>query len=464
MSLAPPGWRFEMTFCIPRKALSRRTMLRGFAGAAAVGIALPRLGAMLNGNGDAYAAGDPLSPRFGVWFWGNGSIPEVWVPGSTGVGESWALSPQLEVYAPVRENLTVITGHDVKVGGSAHKEGPAGALSGRPQNGQGNYAGPTIDHMIADLIGGDSPFKALHVGVSRATANAAGQAINYASSSGENTPVMPEYDARALFDRLFAHEVNSPTEGPNHRAFIRGHVLDAVREDIHSLNRRLGAEDARRLEQHLEGINELQLRIQAAEDGGVEACSQESLNPADFPEVVQDLEGSAGEAQNLAMAQLVTYALSCDLTKVFLFQHGRPAAHYDMSNIGINVDVHDNLSHQEGGLQPILQTAMQYWHNQGRVLMEMLQNTPDGDGNLLENSLVYATSDVSFGRTHSVQDYPILLFGRARGAIKGNQHVRRPGANVSEVLLTLLNLYGANLTEFGGGGGHVTSGISEILV
>src|SRR5690606_26444214 len=151
-----------------------------------------------------------------------------------------------------------------------------------------------------------------------------------------------------------------------------------------------------------------------------------------------DLEGSARDSQNLAMAQLVTYALSCELTNVFLFQHGRPAAHYDMSNIGINVDVHDNLSHQEGGLQPTLQKAMANWHNQGRVLMEMLQNTPDGAGNLLENSLVYATSDVSLGRSHSVKDYPILLFGRAGGALRGNQHFRSQGANVSSVLMTLL--------------------------
>lgn len=452
-----------MTFCIPKKSLSRRTILRGGLGLAAVSIALPRLGAMLNSNGDAYAAGEPLAKRFGVWFWGNGSIPEVWVPGQVGVGAEWELSPQLEVYAPVRDNLTVITGFDVKVGGSAHKAGPAGALSGRPHNGAGNYAGPTIDHMVADLIGGGSAFKALHVGVSRATANASGQAINYASSSGANTPVMPEYDARTLFDRLFALESEVPAGAPDHSRFVRARVLDAVREDAAKLRHRLGSEDAHRLDQHLEGINELQQRIEPNQPAAGQ-CAQESLDAGDFPEAVRDLEGSARDSQNLAMSQLVTYALSCELTNVFLFQHGRPAAHYDMSNIGINVDVHDNLSHQEGGQQPTLQKAMQYWHNQGRVLMEMLQNTPDGAGNLLENSLVYGTSDVSFGRSHSVKDYPILLFGKAGGALKGNQHFRSPGANVGSVLLTLLNIYGAELKEFGGGGGQVSSEVSEIFV
>jgi hypothetical protein len=107
--------------------------------------------------------------------------------------------------------------------------------------------------------------------------------------------------------------------------------------------------------------------------------------------------------------------------------------------------------------------AMMYWFDQCRVFMEMLQNTPDGAGNLLENSLVYGTSDVSFGFTHSKDEYPILLFGRAGGAIKGNQHHRTEGDNISKLLLTLVNLYGAQKTEFGAEEGLVTSGIPEIL-
>src|SRR5690606_37120968 len=106
--------------------------------------------------------------------------------------------------------------------------------------GGGNYAGPTIDHMVADLISGGTPFKSLQVGVSRATANASGQAINYASSSGENTPVMPEYDTRALFDRLFALGGELPEGAPDHSRFIRARVLDAVRDDAAKLRNRLG--------------------------------------------------------------------------------------------------------------------------------------------------------------------------------------------------------------------------------
>ena len=256
-----------MAFFIARKPLSRRLVLRGMAAGAAVGVSLPRLGAMLNGNGTAYAAGAALPKRFGVWFWGNGNNPNRWNPKATGVGPAWELSEQLMPFAKVKQNLTVLSGYDCKVGGAVHRTGPAAALSGAPHSRSLNYTAPTIDHVIAKLIGGTTPFRSLQVGVSRATANGGGHTVNYASASGPDAPVAPEYDARVVFQRLFGKAPSGlpaapgAPAGPDRSQARRKRVLDTIAEDARALRRRLGANDARRLDQHLDGIDQLEKRI-----------------------------------------------------------------------------------------------------------------------------------------------------------------------------------------------------------
>ena len=459
-----------MAISIPRKPLSRRAMLRGLAAGATATVALPCLEGMLNSNGTAYAAGGALPKRFGVWFWGNGMVPAIWNPKTVGLGSAWELTEQLMPFAPVKKNMTVLTGFEPKVGGVVHREGPAGALSGHPHtSGAMNYSAPTIDHVISKLIGGTTPFRSLEVGVSRATANGDGHTVNYASSSGPNTPVQPEYDAKAVFTRLFGRApAGTGTPGaPDRSPETRKRVLDTIAEDARALRKRLGISDIRRLDQHLDGIAQLEKRVAGLATmpggGGAAACALPADAASKFPGVLVDNNGLVSHEQNNAMADLMVYALSCDLTRVMLFQHGRPAAHYNMSVVNINVNIHDDISHKEAGNQPNFTRAVLYWMTQFNYLLEKMQSTPDGASNLLENSLIYATSDVSLGRSHSIVDMPCLLFGKGGGAIKGDQHHRGAKDNMSKVLFTLANLYGANVTTFGGGNGIVTTGVPEIL-
>jgi hypothetical protein len=393
-------------------------------------------------------------------------IPPRWIPKTAGIGTGWELSEQLMPFAKVKKYLTVLTGYQIKMTGSVHRIGPAGALSASPHSTALNYTAPTIDYVISKIIGNTTPFRSLEVGVCRATANGEGQAVNYASSSGANTPVQPEYDARAVFTRLFG---KAPAPGmtptaPANSAASRKRILDAVSLDVKDLKKRLGADDNRRLDQHLDGIQQLENRLTMSTMPMGMACTLPPGAPDKYPPVLADNNGLVTPDQNNAMVELSTYALSCDLTRTLLFQHGRPAAHYNMGVIGITKDIHDDISHQETGDQPIFNTAVMYWMDQFRVFVEKLADTPDGAGNLLDNAAIYATSDVSFGRTHSIDEYPLLVFGRAGGAIKGDQHVRTDKDNVSKILFTLVNLFGGNVTSFGAGGGMVTSGVSEILV
>jgi hypothetical protein len=457
-----------MAICIPRKPLSRRSLLRGMAGGALITVGLPRLGAMLNGNGTAYAQGGALPQRFGVWFWGNGILIPRWVPKATGIGDAWALSEQLMPFASVKKYLTVLTGYEVKITGSVHRQGPAGALSASPHTSALNYSAPTIDHVISNMIGKTTPFKQLEVGVSRATANGTGHAVNYASSSGANTPVQPEYDARAVFMRLFgrAPMMTTPTGLPDRSIARRRRVLDVVAEDTKQLKNRLGTEDIRRLDLHLEGIQALEKRIATMSTMPMGmGCTTLPANAAEmYPPVLADNNGLVTHELNQAMADLTTYALACDLTRVFLFQHGRPAAHYNMSVIGITTDIHDDISHQEPGDQPRMNSAILYWMGQFKYFLEKMAATPDGAGNLLDNSLVYGTSDVSDGKSHGIKDFPAIFFGKAGGKVKGDQHIRvANNDNFSKILFTLVNLYGANVTQFGAGPGLINAGVPEML-
>src|SRR5579859_6184742 len=142
-----------------RNVISRRTILRGtLAGGVSIALPLPRLGGMLNGNGTAYANGTALPVRFGFWFFGNGIIPERWVPTSTGIGSAWALSEELAPLAAVKPWLSVVTGCDIKVPDQApHASFPACALSGAT-NGNKTTLLPTIEQVIAKLIGAGTTF------------------------------------------------------------------------------------------------------------------------------------------------------------------------------------------------------------------------------------------------------------------------------------------------------------------
>ena len=151
-----------------RTVLPRRIFLRGMlAGGVSVAVPLPRLFGMLNNNGTAYAAGGALPVRFGTWFFGNGIIPNRWVPSTTGSGSAWKLSEQLSPLEQVKPWLSVLSGFSIKIPNNApHASMPSAALSGA-QVGANSTQLPTIDQVIAKTIGGGTPFPSgLHVGIS----------------------------------------------------------------------------------------------------------------------------------------------------------------------------------------------------------------------------------------------------------------------------------------------------------
>src|SRR5579872_164932 len=212
-----------------RSILSRRSVLRGIlAGGASVTVPLPRLVGMLNDNGTAYAAGGAMPVRFGVWFFGNGIIPNRWVPSRTGVGDTWTLSEQLAPLQEVKPYLNVVTGLTIKVpNNAAHSSMPSAALSGA-QVGSGGMQSPSIDQLVAKVTDASSLLfhPGIHVGNSNHNgATALDRGISY---SAANSPNPPNYSPAALFKQLvqFATTGGMPAP-PDPELFNRKLVVDA---------------------------------------------------------------------------------------------------------------------------------------------------------------------------------------------------------------------------------------------
>jgi hypothetical protein len=449
-------------------SLSRRALLRG----AAATVALPALEAMLNSNGTALADGRPLPKRLGIFFWGNGVRLKQWVPAEQ--GRHWALSEELAPLAEVKRHINVVTGTAIKTGNEwVHHAGTVGILSGSPMMSQphptstyaSTFSAPSIDQVAADVIGRATPFRSLEVGVSRRMTDNEGTTLLYLSHRGPDNANPPEFDPERVFDRLFgaAARLGVSAGGPSvladERAVGRS-VLDVVAEDARSLLQRLGTSDRRRMDQHLQNIREIEKRIASTWRRPAQCRAGE----APWPAAPLERDGKEPLADiNEAMSRLVALALSCDLTRVFTFMFSGSVGTTVYWQVGQDKQ-HHKVTHDEPGEQPLVHAATVFVMQNFARLLETLAATPDGAGNLLDHSAILATTDTSQGKEHSLDDYPILLAGRAYGALRypGVHYRSAKQENSSKVLLSLLRSVGVRLRRFGNKGGEVNAGLSAI--
>lgn len=456
-----------------RKPLNRRTVLRGaLATGAAVTIPLPLLEAMLNESGTALAqSATPLSPLYVTWFFGNGSLPGLWKPAKTGAGAEWELSAQLSPLADHKSHLTVISGLEGKlvVSGVEHPTGSAAATTGAPLSGNAVRAA-SIDQIVADLIGKDSPFRSLEVGVTPATPGGNQDALHTVSHRGPNARNNPEFDPKAVFNRLFTGGTKPPEDGGTEEAEklvkVRKSVLDSVLRDGASLQTRLGSADKQRVEQHLEAIRAIEKRLDSGAGGGGRPAV--CTSPV-APTVGRDNGSEAPPGVSGAMADLLTLALACERTRVASFMFSLPAAHVYYRHLGsdMNDDFHDTICHTDAGdksTQTRVDKGVRYTMRCLNEFLTKLAETPHGSGTLLDAALVYVTSDTGWGKTHDKTEWPVLLAGKAGGKLAGNEHRNFPGENLSRALLTVAQLMGSTKTDFGIDGGKVTAALPGIGV
>jgi hypothetical protein len=440
---------------------------------AAVAIPLPLLEIMLNENGTALAqTGMPVSPLYVTWFFGNGTLPGKWKPTATGAGSAWQLSPQLQPLAEVKSHLTVISGleNKVHVSGVEHPTGSAGCTTAAPLSGNAVRA-KSIDQIVADTISAGAAYRSIEVGVTPATPNGPQDTLHTVSHRGPNARNNPEFDPRAVFNRLFMGTTPPPPNDPAAEqaaklARVRKSVLDAILQDGASLQQRLGSADRQRVESHLESIRAIERRLvtEPPDTPPPAACSSVMM-----PSVGRDGQSEAPPAVNTAMVELSALALSCEKTRVLSFMFSLPAAHVYYRHLATNMndDFHDIICHGDAGdqsNQPRVDTGVLYAMRCLNEFLVKLKNTAYGASNLLDATLVYVTSDTAWGKTHTKGEWPVLFAGKAGGRLRGDEHHNFQNESLSRALLTIAQTMGGTLTEIGLDVGRSTSALPGIRV
>ncbi len=449
------------------KRFDRRTLLRGTLAGGVVSMGLPLLDCFLNEHGTALAQGAPLPLRFGAWMWGCGMNPDRWTPSAEGAGydlpiELQALDRELAPGIKLRDQVSILSGFDVHLDGRPnfpHTAGLMGTLTGSLPLEDYTVPAPTLDTLIAAHLGGRTRFRSLEMS---ATGNR-NQAYSFESQGVANAP---EISPIALYMRVFGPEFADPNAGPftpDPRLMLRQSVLSAVKDDRERLLQRVGTHDQQRLEQYFTSVRQLeqQLEILLAGPPDLESCER----PPSPAEESLGTEVQQSMSTNRLMADVLSFALACDQTRVFsmmfsdrisaLRQEGSSSQHHQLT--------HDEAIDAELGYQPeateFIYVSMNAWAD----FVERLAAIPEGDGTLLDNCLVFGHSDVSFAKVHGITGVPMMIAGSAQGALRPGVHVRGATSPSTRVGLTIQQVMGLNVESWGERSMEATQPVSEIL-
>jgi hypothetical protein len=400
---------------ITKKHLSRRAVLRGAVGAA---ISLPFLDAMV----PAASAAPPPQLRFGAVYVPNGIRPEIFTPASVGKLE---LPPLLESFTKLREHINVVTGLRAPDPFGHHVIGSLWLSGGsaKPTQGADVQAGQTIDQHIADAIGRDTPLRSLELGIEdiNSSTNSCqfGWSCLYLNTLAWQTPTQPlpnEMNPQSVFERMFG-DIGSAEERAA-RFKSKASILDSVIASASRLNSQLAPQDRSTVEAYLENIREVESRIQSS--------GQRASAAGDTPDAPAGIPGSYEEHVRV-MYELIALAWRADITRVATFMKGVEASSIGYAQIGVP-ESHHIVSHHGGVPDAIRKYAKinGYHLSLFAEFVEKLKNTPDGDGSLLDHSLVMYGSGMGNGDKHDQNMVPIVLAGSAGGRMKGGRHIATP--------------------------------------
>jgi hypothetical protein len=399
---------------ITKMSLPRRTFLRGMG----VTVGLPLLEAMVPAlTATAKTAANPRL-RFGAIYIPHGKIMKQWTPST--VGADFEFTPILKPLEPFKDSLVVVSGLD-RAGEADHAVACASWLSGavpKKTEGQDFRLATTIDQIVAKQIGQDTVFPSLELATEDFTGYVGGCSPGYACAymntlawSSPTTPLPTEINPRVVFERLFG---SSGTSAQRQARLQKNRtILDSVTEDVDDLRRMIGAEDRVRLGQYLDDVREIERRIQRTE--GQFSSQVTSIDaPIGVPESYEEHVG--------LLFDLIAVAYQADLTRVASFMMAREASGKTYPQIGLT-DTHHALSHHGEKPAKIAEHAKLNVYHVAHFakFLEKLRNTPDGEGSLLDHSLIFYGSGMSNGNAHSAGPLPLVMIGNVG---KGHRHIQ----------------------------------------
>ena len=442
----------------PGNRLSRRSLLRG----AGTALALPFLDAMVPAFASAAATTSASPTRMAFLYVPNGIVMDEWTPRTgEGAGE-WALPAELpritSAIAPYRKDLLVLSGLDCN-GGNALGDGPgdhgrAGAAyltatHPRKSAGKDVLAGTSVDQVAARKMQGVTRFASLELGCEEGVQGGNcdnGYSCTYSNTLAwktPTTPLPPEVRPRAVFERLFGSlDLGSDPVQRRRQEMYEKSILDGVLEDARQLRASLGGADKQKIDEYLTSVREIETRIQSVERG-----ARDPRYPVPSASVPSDF----GEHARL-MLDLMVMAFQTDLTRVstLLFSIEQSPRAYG-AEVGIP-EGHHGLTHHSGDKEKIEKvTQINCYHIQSLVyVLDKLRSIREGEGTLLDHSMIAYGSGISDGNLHDHSNLPLILAGGANGKLKGGRHIRyAKGTPMADLFVSMLDRMGVEGERFG---------------
>jgi hypothetical protein len=440
---------------LTKKALSRRTILRG----AGTAVALPLLDAMFPTLVPLAKADAKPRMRFGAVYFPNGAIMQQLTPATVGTG--FEFTPILKPLEPFRDSLLVVTNLTRSHPGSQfgdHAVSAAGFLTGvwpKRTEAEDVLANTTIDQVVARQIGQDTPLPSLEVATEDFTGYVGGCSpgfscsyLNTISWSNPSTPLPMEINPRAVFERLFG----AAGSAADRQARIQRErsILDSVVEEANNLGSGLGTRDRGRMNDYLDNLREIERRIQRQEARGA--------TQVDTPDAPIGVPDSFDEHVAL-LFDLLAVAWQSDTTRVFTFMMSRELSQRTYPQIGVT-EQHHSVSHHLNKPEKMAQVVKinAYYAGMYAKFLEKLRATPDGDGSLLDHSLLIYGAGMADSNVHATDPLPMIAIGGGVGT--GHRHEKLPARTpVGNFWLNVAEKFGKPMEKFGD-----STGKTDVLV
>lgn len=442
---------------ITKKFLPRRTFLRGLG----TTLALPLLDSMV----PALAASTVRKPviRLGFVYHATGMIMERWTPKAE--GSAFEFTPTMKPLEPLRDRIVVMSGL-AQVNGRALGDGPGDHARGgavfltgvhpKKTEGAGIHCGISVDQIAAKELGKHTQIASLEIGLesqSLAGGCDSGYSCAYTNTLSWRTPTTPlplEINPRRLFERLFGDGDSTDSATRLARLEEQRSILDYVAGSIDRLETKLGSTDRNKLTEYLEAIRDVERRIQKAEQQNATMKIPVIERPGAVPEVFED--------HAKLMMDLQVLAFQTDLTRVITYVPAREGSNRSYREIGVS-DGHHSITHHQNDAEKIENVAKidHLLVKNFAYLLERLKATPDGDGNLLDHSMIVYGSGTADGNRHTHHDLPVVLAGGGASQIKGGRHLRFPTETpLNNLYLNILDKTGVPVDNFGDSTGRLS--------
>ncbi len=440
------------------RKFTRRSLLRGAIQGSTVVMGLPILESFLNSNGTAFADGTELPPCFGSWFFGLGLTPGRWQPEV--IGSNYELPEHVAALQPIKEKLNIFSGLQIFLDGKVnqnHISGAQGQMTGVVTRSAADYD-ESFDAVIDKQFGANARFRTLEVACD-------GNASSGWTARGRNGKTPCQISPLELYRRIYGDGFIDPNQAdfaPNPEVMVRHSVLSAVTEQRQKLMNSVSSDDRSRLDEYFSSLRDVEqkLAFELERPAPLPACSIPSMDVEEIGTMVAQVQNTHKQ-----FATLLSHALACGQTRIFhvtlgnafstLRLPGEPSAYHALT--------HEEPIDPELGYQPKCKVIGEQCMGFFVELLQALDSIQEGEGTLLDRSLVYAFTDHGEARLHSMKNLPVFTAGSAGGRLKTGLHISAEGDAATRVGFTIQKALGVVTNKWGVESNEVSTPFSEVL-